>query len=69
MTANPVTVEVDIGSASTRGRPPDRSWLVRLRRGQQSVIVTIGLSKVAAEHLAAHIADVLTETEEASPLA
>lgn len=28
----PVTVEVDMGSASSRGRPPDQAWLVRLRR-------------------------------------
>ena len=59
----PVTVEIDTGSASTRDRPPDQIWLVRLRRGQQSVITTIGLSHTAAEHLAQQINDLLTEPE------
>src|ERR1022692_5327131 len=29
-----VVVEVDRGSASTRGRPPEMTWLIRLRRGE-----------------------------------
>jgi len=33
--------------------------MVRLRRADASVIVTVGLSQVAAEHLADHIADVV----------
>ncbi|MGH7744636.1 MAG: hypothetical protein ACREQ5_07450 [Candidatus Dormibacteria bacterium] len=70
MTTRPVTVEVDMGSASSRGRPPDRAWLVRLRRGHRSVVVTIGLSRVAAEHLADHIAEILQpDIEEVGPLA
>lgn len=48
-----------MGSASSRGRPPDRAWMVRIRRGQRSVIVTVGLSRPAADNLAATIADVL----------
>lgn len=59
----PVTVEIDTGSASTRGRPPDRHWLIRLRHGQRSVITTIGLSRTSAEHLAAHISAVLNQPE------
>ena len=29
-TTAPVTVEVDMGSATSRGRPPERAWLVRI---------------------------------------
>ncbi len=59
----PVTVEIDIGSASARGRPPDRVWLVRLRHGDRSVITTIGLSHTSAEHLAEQITELLAEPE------
>ncbi|MGH7698100.1 MAG: hypothetical protein ACRENV_05420 [Candidatus Dormibacteria bacterium] len=55
----PVTVEVDFGSASSRGRPPERSWMIRLRRGERSVIVAIGLRRSGADRLAAQIADLL----------
>jgi hypothetical protein len=55
----PVTVEVDFGSASSRGRPPDRAWMVRISRGQRSVIVAIGLRLHAAITLAEQIAEVL----------
>jgi hypothetical protein len=60
---SPVTVEIDTGSASTRGRPPEQIWLIRLRHGEQSVITTIGLSRSSAERLAAHITAVLNEPE------
>jgi hypothetical protein len=55
----PVTVEVDHGSASSPGRQPARAWLVRLRRTDRSVIIAIGLSRTAADHLAQQIADIL----------
>ena len=55
----PVIVEVDYGSASTRGRPPDQAWLIRLRCGDRAVIITIGLHRTAAQHLAGHIIEVL----------
>ena len=55
----PVVVEVDYGSASTRGRPPDQAWLIRLRCDDRAVIITIGLRRPAAEHLADHIIEVL----------
>jgi len=55
----PVSVEVDVGSASSRGRRPDRSWMVRLRRGQDSVIVAVGLSRAAADRLAEQLAGLL----------
>jgi hypothetical protein len=58
MTAPPaVTAEADLGSASTRGRPPEQHWMVRLRRGPATVIVAIGLHHAAAEHLAQRIND------------
>jgi hypothetical protein len=59
----PVTVEIDTGSASSRGRPPQLIWLVRLRRGDHSVITTIGLSRTSAEHLAQQITNLLIDTE------
>lgn len=52
-------MEVDFGSATSRGRPPERAWMVRLRRGERSVIVAIGLRRPAAERLAAGIAELL----------
>lgn len=63
--ASAPTAEVDTGSASSRGRPPERIWLVRLRRNDNSVIVAIGLHRVAAEHLAARINDLLAPTTSA----
>ena len=60
----PVTVEIDTGSASSRGRPPEQIWLVRLRRGDRSIITTIGLSRTSAEHLAERITNLLANPEE-----
>src|SRR5260370_16399982 len=37
------------------GRPPGQAWLIRLRRGNRSVITTIGLSRTSPQHLAHHI--------------
>ncbi|MGH7744538.1 MAG: hypothetical protein ACREQ5_06925 [Candidatus Dormibacteria bacterium] len=54
-----LSVEVDMGSATSRGRPPDQAWMVRLRRGPRSVIVAIGLRRYAADRLAEQIADLL----------
>ena len=59
MTTPALTVEVDTGSASTRGRPPDRTWMVRLRRADRSIIVAIGLSRPAADSLAERIAELI----------
>ncbi len=56
-----VTVQIDTGSTSSRGRPPGRTWLIRLRRGNQSVITTTGLSRTSAEHLAEKITSLLAE--------
>jgi len=57
----PVTVEVDFGSASSRGRRPDRAFMVRMRRGKESVIVAIGLTRPAAESLAEQIAGLVAD--------
>jgi hypothetical protein len=57
MSTQPIIVEVDMGSASSRGRPPDQAWMARLRHGDRSVGITIGLSRSAADHLARHIVE------------
>ena len=59
----PVTVEIDTGSSSSRGRHGGQPWLIRLRRGNRSVITTIGLSRTSAEHLAQQITDLLAEPD------
>jgi hypothetical protein len=48
-----------MGSATSRGRLPERAWMVRLRRGSRSVIVATGLRRQAAERLADQIAELL----------
>lgn len=60
--ATPVTVEVDHGSASSRGQPPGHVWLVRLGHANRSIVVAVGLSRTAADHLAEHITDVIGPT-------
>jgi hypothetical protein len=52
-------VEIDRGSTSTRGRPTDRTWLVRLRRADRAVIVAIGLDQASAQHLTDRIDQLL----------
>jgi hypothetical protein len=73
MSTQPLTVEVDAGSASSRARPPDQAWMVRLRRADRSVIVAVGLSRTAAQHLADHIAEIVHDDpaarEEVTPFA
>jgi hypothetical protein len=64
-TPDPLTVEVDMGSASSRGRPPERSWLVRIRRADQYVIIAIGLRRHAADRLAEQLTDLFADTKEA----
>lgn len=55
-----VSVEADMGSATFRGRPPEPAWLVRLRRGDRSVIIAHGLRRHAAERLVEQLTDLLT---------
>ena len=63
----PITVEVDMGSATSRGRPPEQAWMVRLRRGQRSVIVAIGLRRPAADRLAEQLVDLVATSEPGDP--
>jgi hypothetical protein len=56
---DPVTVEVDRGSTSSKGRRPANQWLLRLRRGNQSVIIAIGLTRTHADRLAEQITQLL----------
>jgi hypothetical protein len=60
--AAPAVAEADIGSASSRGRHPDRAWLVRIRRDQRSVVVAIGLRRSAADRLVEQINQLLATT-------
>ena len=48
-----------MGSASSRGRLPHRSWLVRMRRDDRSVIVAIGLPRTGGGRLDEQITDLL----------
>ena len=63
----PLLVEVDTGSTSSRGRPAGQVWLVRLRRGNRSTIVAIGLGRPSAETLAAQLRDVINPPPLARP--
>jgi hypothetical protein len=63
----PLTVEVDHGSTSSRGRPTGHVWLVRLRRGSQQAVIAVGLGRPSAEHLAAQIRDVINPPDLAQP--
>jgi hypothetical protein len=54
-----IVAEVDLGSTSSKGRTQGRVWLVRLRRGNESVIIAIGLSRMRADALAERITTLL----------
>jgi hypothetical protein len=54
-----LVAEVDLGSTSSKGRTQGRVWLVRLRRGDDRVIVAVGLSRNRAEALVERITTVL----------
>jgi len=54
-----LVIEVDLGSATSRGRRPENSWFVRVRNGEASVIMSWGLSRMNAEHLACRLAEVI----------
>ena len=55
----PLIVEIDHGSTSSRGRPAGHVWLVRLRRGNQQAVIAVGLGRPSAEHLASPIREVI----------
>lgn len=59
MSDGPVTVEVDRGSASSWDRPEAMAFLVRVRRGEASLIIAIGLSCASAGSLAERLSQLL----------
>jgi hypothetical protein len=50
-----VVVEVDHEPTPDDERPAGRIWLVRLRRGEQCVVIAAELGRPSAEHLAAQL--------------
>ena len=52
-----VEVEVDVGSATSWDWTRDRWWLVRLSCAERCVVVSAGLSYLAAEHLASQLSE------------
>jgi hypothetical protein len=56
---DPVVVEVDHGSASSWDRPASMAFLVRVRKGEQTLIVAIGLSRESAASLAERLGQLL----------
>lgn len=58
-TRQPLHVEVDHGSTSSRGRPAGHVWLVRLHRGTHQVTIAVGLGRPSAEHLARQIRELI----------
>ena len=63
----PLHVEIDHGSTSSRGRPAGHIWLIRLRRGDRQAIIAVGLGRPSAEHLAQQIRDVINPPPLATP--
>ena len=63
----PLTVEIDHGSTSSRGRPAGHVWLVRIRRGNRQAILAAGLGRPSAEHLAKQIREVIDPPPLAAP--
>jgi len=57
---SPLVVEVDRGSASSWDRPASIAFLVRVRRGEDSLIIAIGLSREYADSLAERLAQLIS---------
>ena len=55
----PVLVEVDLGSATSWDRPASMAFIVRVGRGEESVIVAVGLSRAAATSIAERLSQLL----------
>jgi hypothetical protein len=56
---DPISVDVQLGSTSSKGRTHGRVWMVRLCRGSDSLIVAIGLSRGAAERLSERMTEII----------
>jgi hypothetical protein len=54
-----VVVEVDHEPTLDDERPAGRIWLVRLRRGDQAVVIAAELGRPSAEHLAGQLNSLL----------
>lgn len=54
-----LVIEVEHPDSSPDGRPPDRVWVVRLRRAQRVVVVADNLGWPSAQALAAELSDLL----------
>jgi hypothetical protein len=55
----PLQVVAEAGSATSWGRPSERSWLVRLWRAERSVVLATGMTRPAAGHLALRVSELL----------
>jgi hypothetical protein len=55
----PLRIEVEPGSATSWGRAPEHSYLVRLCRGERAVVLAAGMTRAGAEHLAGHARELL----------
>jgi hypothetical protein len=56
-----LTVEVEHPSATADGRPVERVWTVRLRRGQNVVVIAEALGWPSANALAGQLHDILAD--------
>jgi hypothetical protein len=54
-----VVVEVDHEPTPDNERPAGRVWLVRMRRGQRSVVIAAELGRPSADHLAGQLNELL----------
>jgi hypothetical protein len=54
-----VVVEVDHEPTPDEERPAGRIWLVRLRRGDQAVVIAAELGRPSADHLAGQLNSLL----------
>ncbi len=54
-----ILVEVDHPDATTDGRPTERVWVVRLRRGQRIVVIANDLGWPSAHALARQLNDLI----------
>jgi hypothetical protein len=59
LTAQPLQVVAEAGSATSWGRPSERSWLVRLWRAERSVVIAAGMTGPTACHLARRVGELL----------
>lgn len=66
-TTDAPVAEVTMGSATSRGRHPDRAWMVQLRRGNRGVIVAIGMRRRDADRLAEQVNDLLADPQPPKP--